>query len=70
MTTAPDKIVIVSGQEFRVPADADHEAIRNQLTASFPDVGTATIQKGTRTIDGIRYETIEFVKKAGTKGGC
>lgn len=70
MTTATDKIIIVSGQEFRVPADTDNEAIRTQLKANFPDVGNATIQTGKREIDGITYETIEFVKKAGTKGAC
>jgi len=68
MTTATDKIIIVSGQEFRVPATTDNEAIRTHLKPNFPDVGNATIQTGTRTIDGVAYETIEFVKKAGTKG--
>ncbi len=68
MTTATDKIIIVSGQEFRVPADTDNEAIRNQLRANFPDVGNATIQTGTKSIDGVEYQTVEFVKKAGTKG--
>jgi hypothetical protein len=66
MTT--EKIVIVSGQEFRVPADTDNEAIRNQLKSNFPDVANATVQKGKREIDGVEYDTIEFVKKAGTKG--
>lgn len=59
------KIVIVAGQEFSVPAETENEAIKAQLLAmGFADVASATIQKGTR--DGI--ETIEFVKKAGTKG--
>lgn len=71
MTTqqAATKIVIVAGQEFSVPADTDNEAIRQQLTQmGFADVASATIQKGTREIDGVKHETIEFVKKAGTKG--
>jgi len=66
--TTTEKIVIVSGQEFRVPADTDNEAIRNQLKSNFPDVANATVQKGKREIDGVEYDTIEFVKKAGTKG--
>lgn len=65
MTTPATKIVIVAGQEFAVPAETDNEAIRAQLlTMGFADVASATIQKGNR--DGT--ETIEFVKKAGTKG--
>lgn len=69
-TTAPTtKIVIVSGQEFSVPLDTDNEAIRTQLSGmGFADVASATIQKGKKTVDGVEYETIEFVKKAGTKG--
>lgn len=65
MTTPATKIVIVAGQEFSVPAETENEAIKAQLLAmGFTDVASATIQKGTR--DGV--ETIEFVKKAGTKG--
>lgn len=68
MTTPATKIVIVSGQEFSVPADTDVEQIRTLLKGDFPDVATATVQKGKRKIDGVEVETIEFVKKAGTKG--
>lgn len=65
MTTGTTKIVIVAGQEFSVPAETDNEQIRTQLLAmGFADVASATIQRGTR--DGV--DTIEFVKKAGTKG--
>lgn len=65
MTTPATKIVIVAGQEFSVPAETDNEAIRQQLLSmGFADVASATIQQGTR--DGTA--TIEFVKKAGTKG--
>lgn len=69
--TTPEatKIVIVNGQEFSVPAATDNEAIRQQLAGmGFSDVAAATIQKGTRQVDGQDVETIEFVKKAGTKG--
>lgn len=63
------KIVIVAGTEFQVPAATDDEAIRQQLlTMGFADVAGATISRGTRAIDGADVPTIEFVKKAGTKG--
>lgn len=66
---ATTKIVIVAGQEFSVPAETDNEAIRAHLkTSGFPDVAAATIQAGTRTVDGQEVTTIEFVKRAGTKG--
>ena len=70
MSEAPTtKIVIVSGQEFSVPIETDNEAIREHLKGSgFPDVAAATIQSGTKTVEGVTYQTIEFVKKAGTKG--
>lgn len=68
-TPQATKIVIVSGQEFIVPADTDNEAIRTQLSGmGFADVASATIQKGKRTVEGQELDTIEFVKKAGTKG--
>lgn len=66
---AATKIVIVAGQEFSVPAETDNEAVRQQLAGmGFADVAAATIQKGKKAIDGVEYETVEFVKKAGTKG--
>lgn len=65
MTTASTKIVIVAGNRYTVPAETDNEAIRQQLIAmGFADVASAEIKKGT---DG-EAETVEFVKKAGTKG--
>lgn len=68
---APEtKIVIVSGQEFSVPATATIDELRTHLASMFPEVASATVQKGTKTIDGIAYETIEFVKRAGTKGAA
>ena len=69
MTTPTTKIVIVAGQEFSVPAETDNEAIRTQLTGmGFADVASATIQTGKKTVDGTEYPTVEFIKKAGTKG--
>lgn len=65
---ADQMIVIVSGQEFSVPAGTDVEAIRQQLTGTFPDVATASVNKGSKTISGVHYDTIEFQKRAGTKG--
>lgn len=67
--TTPTKIVIVAGQEFSVPADTDNEAIRKQLASmGFADVAAATIQTGSREVAGAQVTTVEFVKKAGTKG--
>jgi hypothetical protein len=59
------KIVIVSGQEFHVPAAAADNDIRQTLVAQgFADVASAEIKRTKR--DGV--EVMEFVKKAGTKG--
>ena len=55
------KIVIVEGQEFTVQASIDNETIRHHLAASFPNVASAAIETGTRTIAGITYETVAFV---------
>lgn len=67
-TKPTTKIVIVSGQEFSVPAESTVDELRAHLASMFPDVASATVQKGTKKLDGVTYETIEFVKKAGTKG--
>ena len=66
--STPTKIIIIDGNEFQVAADTDNEAIRAQLAQSFPMAQSATIQTGTRTLDGVEYQTVEFVKKVGTKG--
>lgn len=65
--TAPTtKIVIVAGQQFSVPGDTDNETVRQQLLGmGFADVANAEIKKS-KTAEGV--ETVEFVKKAGTKG--
>jgi hypothetical protein len=71
MTTAETatKIVIVAGQEFSVPASTDNEAIRTHLASQgFADVASATIQTGKRKVGEQEVPTVEFVKKAGTKG--
>jgi hypothetical protein len=62
------KIVIVSGQEFQVPIESTVDELRQHLTTMFPDVASATVQHGKKKIDGVEYPTIEFVKRAGTKG--
>ncbi|MBK9711522.1 MAG: hypothetical protein IPO81_09395 [Kouleothrix sp.] len=67
-TTPATMIVIVSGQEFSVPTDTSIDDLRAHLSGMFPEVASATVQKGTKAIDGTTYQTIEFVKKAGTKG--
>lgn len=64
---ADTKIIIVEGQEFRVPSAMENDAIRSHLSSTYPSVANASITKGKRTIDGEEYETIEFVKKVGTK---
>lgn len=70
MTTATptERIIIVSGQEFRVPLATPLADVRAHLAQTFPDVASATEQKGKKKIDGVEYETVEFIKKAGTKG--
>lgn len=67
-TTAQHRIVIVEGQEFSVPVETTTEQIRSHLATNFPNVASASVQYGKRVIDGIEHQTVEFVKKAGTKG--
>lgn len=67
--TPTTKIIIVAGQEFSVPADTNNEDVRKQLSSmGFADVASATIQTGSRVLDGQEIPTVEFIKKAGTKG--
>lgn len=62
------KIVLVEGEQWSVPYDTPTDQVRENLAATFPGIRTATVRKGTTTIEGIVYETIEFTKQAGTKG--
>lgn len=67
MTAPTTKIVIVAGQRFPVATEADNEAIRAQLVSQgFADVQNAEIKLGKDKETG--QQTVEFVKKAGTKG--
>lgn len=61
------KIVIVAGQRFQVAAETDNEAIRQQLLGmGFADVANAAVKEGSEG----DTPTIEFIKKAGTKGSA
>lgn len=51
-----------------MPAETPEADIRSHLAQTFPDVASAEIKRGTKAIDGVTYQTIEFVKRAGTKG--
>lgn len=68
------RIVIISGNEYQVPligegnAPVTEQMVRDSLKPMFPDITNASLQKGKRVVDGIEYETWEFVKRAGTKG--
>lgn len=59
------KIVIVAGQRFSVASTYDNEAIRQYLLGQgFADVANAEIKTGKEG----ETPTVEFVKRAGTKG--
>lgn len=59
------KIVIVAGQRFSVASTYDNEAIRQYLLGQgFADVANAEIKTGKEG----ETPTVEFIKKAGTKG--
>lgn len=62
------KIALIEGEQFSVPYDMPVAEIRENLHATYPGIRTATVAKGTLTIQGVRYETVEFAKQAGTKG--
>lgn len=61
-------IVVAAGQEFSVPLGTPEQDIRSHLAATFPDVANATPQWSKRTVEGVEYKVLEFVKRAGTKG--
>lgn len=67
-TLATTRIVIVSGNEYQVPLAATEAELRNHLKTMFPDVTNAMLQRGRRVVEGVEFETWEFVKRAGTKG--
>ncbi|MEN9938346.1 MAG: hypothetical protein RLZZ387_4925 [Chloroflexota bacterium] len=73
-TAAPDpaareKLVIVEGQTFVVDAAIDTETIRAHLIRQgFANLAGAEVRTGTRSHNGQILATIDFIKRAGTKG--
>ncbi|HEU4328828.1 MAG TPA: hypothetical protein VFS21_37170 [Roseiflexaceae bacterium] len=65
---APEYIVIVEDYKVRVPTGTDIEKVREFLKGTYPQIGTATVNWGEQIIDGLKYKTVEFRKKSGTKG--
>lgn len=72
VTTSVDgteKLVIVEGQRFIVDAAVDNETIRQHLIRQgFAQLAGAEIRLGTAQHDGRTLATVDFIKKAGTKG--
>lgn len=74
IATAPDpaareKLVIVEGQTFVVDAAIDTETIRAHLIRQgFANLAGAEVRTGTRSHNGQTLATIDFIKRAGTKG--
>ncbi len=66
---ATEKLVIVEGQRFLVAAGIDNETIRQHLIRQgFANLAGAEIRSGTVQHDGRTLATVDFIKKAGTKG--
>ncbi len=66
---ATEKLVIVEGQTFIVDAMIDNETIREHLIRQgFANLAGAEIRTGTRQHHGQTLPTIDFIKRAGTKG--
>ncbi len=64
-----EKLVIVEGQRFLVAADIDNETVRQHLIRQgFANLAGAEIRTGTAQHDGRTLATVDFIKKAGTKG--
>lgn len=64
-----DKLVLVEGQRFIVDAAVDDETVRHHLIRQgFAQLAGAEIRAGTAQHDGRTLATVEFIKKAGTKG--
>lgn len=66
---AREKLVLVEGQTFVVDATIDNETIRAHLIRQgFANLAGAEIRTGTRSHHGQTLATIDFIKRAGTKG--
>lgn len=64
-----EKLVIVEGQRFLVAIGIDNETIRQHLIRQgFANLAGAEIRTGTAQHDGRILATVDFIKKAGTKG--
>ncbi|MEI8305606.1 MAG: hypothetical protein WCF99_00945 [Chloroflexales bacterium] len=66
---ATEKLVIVEGQTFVVDATIDNETIREHLIRQgFANLAGAEIRIGTRQHQDQTVATVDFIKRAGTKG--
>lgn len=64
-----EKLVIVEGQRFLVAAAIDNETVRQHLIRQgFANLAGAEIRTGMAQHDGRTLATVDFIKKAGTKG--
>lgn len=64
-----EKLVLVEGQRFIVDAAVADETVRQHLIRQgFAQLAGAEIRAGTAEHDGRTLATVEFIKKAGTKG--
>lgn len=64
-----EKLVIVEGQRFLVAIGIDNETVRQHLIRQgFANLAGAEIRTGTAQHDGRTLATVDFIKKAGTKG--
>lgn len=64
-----EKLVLVEGQRFIVDAAVGDETVRQHLIRQgFAQLAGAEIRAGTTQHDGRTLGTVEFIKKAGTKG--
>jgi hypothetical protein len=66
---ATEKLVIVEGQTFVVDATIDNETIREHLIRQgFANLAGAEMRTGARQHQGQTVPTVDFIKRAGTKG--
>lgn len=69
VSDATEKLVIVEGQAFVVDATIDNETIREHLIRQgFANLAGAEIRTGTRQHHDKTLPTVDFIKRAGTKG--